>query len=254
MIPLYLVSLPRCGTNLLAATLHAHPAIWSLAHAATRIQEMQQWRGLDAILARPALLPAQPCIYPRARPAKDVAAVRYVLFDKVTPGKKRPPGKTLVLLREPEGIIASMDRFAQKYHRPSWYDTPENRARFMRKYEVLKIEAMPPDTHQPDPYNLWLGYYVVEPHDALAGICQWLDIPYSPCEFGGVSACCNAPFDIRDTTAHAGTFWENNDITLPPRPHYHCSACGEPVIGYGGFNPYEKLDVERVMRGTHATG
>lgn len=219
-LPVY--ALPRSGSNLLMAWLHTIPSIFSAAHGLTKSMSRQSWPGAVGVPAHDR------SIYPQCHPPKDDSRVRWVAFDKVNPRECAAAGPGLVLAREPYGILWSRHQYHQKHRREMWALTGKNVVRFVRaEWEPLKA-AMSCNP------VIWL--------EELVRV-DWLRFNYT------VSGCCNAPLVVRDTTEGAGADFSNN--TLKPRPHWHCTGCQRPMIGYGGFNPYDTIDADRVEQWRH---
>lgn len=247
MIALYVYSLPRSGSNLLAALLHNHPAVYGLCTAGTR-RLLNNRTLLEDTLAGREGLHHKHAIYQRGF-AKRREDVQYLSLIHVLPRRNALPGsRRVALLRQARAVLTSRDRFHRKYGRKEWALTPDNAHKFLRgEWEPLMAR-----TQEPDVYAVDFEELVHDPGGVMAALFDWLGLDFEPEYIStrhafetGVSACCRAPYDVRNTEAVASAYLQATRQHPVARPHFHCTGCGRPALGYGLFNPLLPIDPDK---------
>lgn len=247
---LRIYSLPRSGTNLFAAMLHNHPNIFSINSGGGSKKTVYGWE-----YAR------RHSIYPYADLYKKEKDVDYWLLDELKLHGYRGEGRFISLrdkvflsqsfvnIRNPFGVLASMHKFHTKYSHPDWELTENNIIKFFEKYKIyLRLARCGLVT--PIYFDVFVNnleyYYML--------ICDRLGIDYSKTytsfqnTFEKLGCRCGNSFEKGESQLIIGGFFKRNNIILEkPNETFYCSKCDKHVLGFGGFNPHQNIDVKRML-------
>lgn len=244
--PVYVYGLPRSGSNLFAAFLHCHEEIWSINCGGGEITSVRDWSEAK-----------DRCIYVNGGYRKSTEQIRYFVFDEMKPPfgvrrlllRPRAPKLNIITVRNPLAVATSMINFSRRYGQNLWdLSAPDRLNDFVTGYRRYLKACARIDGH-------WVS--VVEFFADLPGnikrLLSYLDLDDSgwsgglPLDEKRVICSCGGNYVVRETNKIHGTFFRRNNITKDRmEPALYCTRCDSHLLGYGGFNPLQPIDVERL--------
>ncbi len=242
-------SLPRSGSNFLAAILHNHPGIFSLNSGGGSIKKVFSWE-----FAR------RRSIYPRADLRKTEKIVNYWLLDELKlrglRGERRfilhrdqlTCSQSIVNLRNPFGVLSSMHKFHKKYNQPAWDLTEDKIIKFAKEYKnylaLARSGYVTPIYF--DSFIEHLDYFYLRLCDRF---CIDYKNEYTSFQesISDVGCQCGGNFTEGMSNEIIGGFFAKRNISLEkPSESFYCTNCNQHVLGFGGFNPKLPIDIKRM--------
>lgn len=239
----------RSGSNLFAALLHNNPAVFSINSGGGN---KRRSKDFDYALKY--------SIYPRADLYKSPDKIKYYLLDELKPldiglinqltvqiDHYVMGNRTIVCFRNPFGVLASMQKFHEKYNRPSWIISEENAVREITTFKALinfaKIGKV---------FPVFMDKFVLDIDDYLRRICEFIGVDYFPDmgNFSKVFASSRSRAEGRFVEGVSdliiGGFFQNIKLDKEEKV-YVCDVTKEPALGFGGFNPHKNIAPERFL-------
>lgn len=262
MKEIFIYSLPRGGTNLVCALMHNNEHIFSLTQRGTKAYLNSILDGLNTgeMLTNEFMREHQ--IYSSGGIFKNYNNIECCLFDKVHWDKKRGSdyldltdnlvkggeSKAIVLLRHPLSVLNSMHGFHVKYGRPGWAITAENVALFLENYYLPLLARIKNN----DFIIINLESFFSNVADEYQRLCENINVDFHVNDtdfkksFKHHGAWLGSDFSIKDSDKRAGGFYQGKTSNVEEKVFY-CNKSQQATIGYGEFNPYKSIDVNRLL-------
>ncbi|BBD09587.1 hypothetical protein [Desulfovibrio ferrophilus] len=261
LMPVYLFSIPRGGSNIFSAFMHNHDSIVALTHTAAK-------QYVDRMhLGQPLGLANSSCTYAESAPLKCNNSVTHVVLHNMHYNKKKKyyyidyglkeiasgRAQGVVLFRHPVSVFLSMDAFRAKFDRPGWRLSRENSYCIMERFILPQLSML----RNADVYPVEIGSFIKDIDAEYASLCKHLSLGYKPRygsfqeTFSSVCASDGNPYAVKDFSRYSGGFVEAKGYTPKPQPMFYNPATGQPLLGRGGFNPCVPVSHSRLTAFKH---
>ncbi|KKL54314.1 hypothetical protein LCGC14_2266640, partial [marine sediment metagenome] len=237
----------------IAAILHAHPQILSIARRVLRkVQKSYKSVNTDRLLDY--VRKSNKTIYYQGGHYKNYDKIKVIILDKCFESqnsiKTKEEQKGLVVIRNPFATLESSHYYGCKYNVPERVLTPKKIHTLIKRYTYFLRRSVMQD-------NLLLLYedFVKDPLFHIARIHNFLNV--EPIKFQGFHYAfdkyncvyCQQKLITRYTDSSAASVAVSQQgLTFPRRKHFYCSFCDKFTLGYGSFNPYEEIKQARNWR------
>ena len=255
---------PRGGTNLFCSMMHNHENIVAITQRGTKkfLFPLKETNGNYRCKAVSFL--TEDLIYKNGGFYKDFSQVRYILFDKVNWDKiqgfyylelveklmNAHQFLGIVLVRNWISILNSMHNFHLKHNRPGWRLSLENVSFHLEHFFRPQIEFL----RNKNTIGVSFESFISELPGSYRDLCKKLNIDfklyYTDCResFQRNGTITRGVFEVRSGNEVAGSFYENGNHDINTEPMFFDPEKESYIVGLGGFNPYQKLDVKRILR------
>jgi len=230
-------SLPRSGTNLFASLMHNHPEIFSINSGGGSKPEIIF--DENEIKRR--------CIYASGGINKDFNKIKYVLLDEMhIESYNKFSGSNICLIRNIDSIKNSILNFNKKY---KYYWNP-----FLLRNLDVSYNNILDFAKKDNVLGIYVESIVKYPKESFQQICDFLNIEYDESmytfknSFKKHKCECGNDFTTTKSDLLFGSYFRKRNIRDKKQSTYfYCDKCKVISAGYGGFNPYNDLDFNRVV-------
>jgi hypothetical protein len=250
---IYISALSRGGSNVIAALLHNHEELYTVAR-----RDWSQFRNKGSInipKLSEHLSKTKKSIYYRGGFQKDLSKVKYFVFDKYLEKDFdfKCPEKDLVLtvVRNPFAIVNSMDNFGKKYDFKAWRQNKKT----INKIIGFRFVEMIKNCRGRNKITIQFEDLIKDYNKVLADVHTGIGVPYIPhTSFEEVFAnngCiyCGGKFKVEETDcSDASTVLVERNLKFAPRLHFCCENDNAFTLGYGGFNPCQEISEPKGWR------
>ena len=242
------LSLPRSGTNLLAAIFNSHPEFYAINAGGRRFREPKQCENIGDC-----------SIYPQSKIYFD-SVPRIIWMDEVNISfssilfllKQKLYGKKPTLVsnvRNPFGVLGSMNNFSKKWNRPGWRLTEKTVSfvidEILSNWRLVRLLNM---------YPIYFDLFIKDIGRESALILSRLGVSIanfdeSVIKETAINQGCECGGRYRESMSDAiyGNFFESRGLKKEsPECVLRCDSCSKELLGYWGFNTFYDIDFERI--------